>query len=123
MSQTLIENHRGWGDRVGTLTEGMRDSKWSLCEHVLFMFRRVLLIILVVFGGDIGWLQLLIFIVITAVFITFKVKFRPYKCKTQTFQDIFTELIVLTVSLIFFAFLFEETELVSEGYGQIIGYS
>lgn len=121
-NQRLIRKQIRWSERVVSLTDELRDSKWSMGEHVLFLFRRALLAVLVIYIQIAGWAQLLIFILMSLILIAFKLIMKPYKSQSRLIQDVIMEMLIWTIALLFFSFMYKETELTSEGYGAIFGY-
>jgi hypothetical protein len=56
-----LKHPKKYESKVGTLTEVLRLSKWSIWEHMVFIVRRSILAILVVFGDNMNIVQLGIF--------------------------------------------------------------
>jgi hypothetical protein len=54
--------------------------------------------------------------------IAFKLIMKPYKSQSRLIQDVIMEMLIWAIALLFFSFMYKETELTSEGYGAIFGY-
>jgi hypothetical protein len=63
-------------------------------EHVLFLFRRALLAVLVIYIQIAGWAQLLIFILMSLILIAFKLIMKPYKSQSRLIQDVIMEMLI-----------------------------
>ena len=109
-------------DRINTLTKDMRLNKWSMYEHIIFMVRRLLLVLLVIFCGSSAIAQITIFSFWWLLVIAFKLAVRPFKRTTTNIQDIVSEFLILSVVLLFLRFLNEDTKLKTTGSAAAVGY-
>jgi hypothetical protein len=117
-----LKDPQQYNNKVGTLTEGLKTKKWSMLEHLFFLVRRTVLVILVVFGESVNTLQLWIFAALWIIVLAFEILVQPFQHKSLNVQNIITEGLLLTLVFLFFGFLKKDTELITSGYGAVIGH-
>ncbi|CAI2382438.1 unnamed protein product [Moneuplotes crassus] len=95
--------------------------KICMCNSILFIFRRAVMVWIVILGWNNGWKQVILFSLICFILIVFKIIVKPYKNTILNLQDILFEFIILGLSLTFMEFTNKSTELAKTGRPHLIG--
>ena len=108
--------------RLGILVKDMKDNyKISILEHLMFMIRRIILSLLLVFRQNYGKQQLFIFFPCCLLVLMWKILIRPFKQTKINFWDITNEVILWVILGIFFNFKDIKTEKVLKGTPHTLG--
>ena len=96
------------------LEEFQDNKKYLMIDHIIFMIRRILLSILIIFVWGNGLIQVCIFIIICALVLISKFIFRPFKSLILNIQSFIFEFILLVILWFFASFSDKSTELSDE---------
>ena len=86
------------------LEEFQDNKKYLMIDHIIFMIRRILLSILIIFAWGNGLIQVCIFIIICALVLVSKLVFRPFKSLILNIQSFIFEIILLVILWFFASF-------------------
>ena len=116
-TQESIKKHR-----FRVLLEDLKENK-KVCmlEHLLFMLRRAVLVWALVFLWGNGLLQIIIFMIASAVVIAFKLIVRPYEKPMLNLLDVLFEMILFVLCSIFVTFHDEKSEFATSGSPYFLG--
>ncbi|CAI2369448.1 unnamed protein product [Moneuplotes crassus] len=95
--------------------------KVYMLDHFIFLLRRLVLILVLIFRWNHGIQQAGIFLFACFIVIIWKILVRPFKDVILNFQDIVFEFLLALVILMYFKFTNSEDELTSSGINHIVG--
>lgn len=108
--------------RFKIFIEGFRfDKKISVFDHSVFMIRRAVLVFILIFSWNHGFLQAILFLIACLAVLVWKIVLRPYEETLYNIQDVIYECILCSMIGCFIGFKDPESELKEEGKFHILG--
>jgi len=98
------------------------NNKMCFLEHITFIIRRTLLCFIILLLPNHNLIQCLCFLIICILVLICKIYIRAYRHWILNFQDIYLELSLLLITIIYFKFLNEDTQGTKEGISHYMGY-
>ena len=109
-------------NRLKMLMEDFKpDKRYLMLDHFIFMLRRAVLISVIVFGWNHGFMQVSIFSIACIGVLVWKIVARPFESVLLNIQDIIFELFISVIIVIFISFSGKSTELAKSGPAHIAG--
>lgn len=108
--------------RIKVLLESFKnDRKICILDHFIFLVRRILLILILIFWWNHGFYQAWLFLLVWVLVLASKLILRPYNAPILNVQDILFEAILWTVLVLFITFSTQASELANSGKFLILG--
>jgi hypothetical protein len=108
--------------RLKMLMEDYKPEKrYLMMDHFIFMLRRAILISVIVFGWNHGFVQVSIFSISCIGVLVWKIIARPFESTLLNIQEIIFEFFISVIIVIFISFSGKSTELVKSGPPHFVG--
>ena len=97
------------------------DKKVYMLDHFIFLVRRLILVLVLIFKWRKGQQQTLCIFISWVIVLIWKLIIRPFKLAIMNIQDALFESFLSTIILVYFKFTNESTELLSSGNPHRLG--
>ena len=109
--------------KLGIFVKDFKDNyKISILDHLVFILRRIIFWLLLVFAQNHGLVQLIIMTCLCSGVLIWKIIIRPYKCMRTNFFNVIFEMFLWTILVIFFQFKDSKTKNTQKGFPNQLGY-